>query len=213
MTSKPKRSRRIYYPAGIISLILLPTLCLWYLNRNHAFDKYGVIEVAWCSPPSNNPYIFSIDNLPNKNYTDINLTGNDKDDKLKFNYAQLQIRELVKSQDTSTGVHVHFSDYSKYWTLIRAFDICKIENAKIYINYENDMWILNPKSENPNEKKQKSFACGLSMDNVIVVKSDEQIELERKEFITDTAKTYFASGLLFIFMTWQTIKRLYSCAE
>lgn len=197
-------------------MILLPTLCIWYLDKHRAFDKFGVIEIMWWSPNlhRDNPDFFPKESHPNKNYTDINLTGNDQDDKMKLDYAQLLIRELVLSQDTSKGVHFRFSDKSKYWTLIKAIDICKIEKAKVYIPYENDIWVLNPKPDNPSEVKPKTVVCGTSLlSNCIpYVKSDKEIEEERKDkikFITDTAKIYFVSGLLFVTMTLLTIKRIY----
>ncbi len=211
-----RHSRRFYYPTGIISLIFLPLLCIWWLDKNQAFKKYAVIDIAWWSPSlhENNPEFYPKESHPNKIYTDINLTGDDKDDKTRLDYAQLQIRELVKSLDTATGVHFHFSDKSKYWTLIRALDICKTEKAKVYIPYENDIWVLNQKPDNPNEEKQKNFVIDLIlMDDVIVVKSDKQIEAEKKErikYITDTVKTYFVSLLLFVAMTLLTIKRIFT---
>jgi hypothetical protein len=215
MTTLKRNSRRFYYPTGIISLISLPLLCIWWLDKNQAFKKYAVIDIMWWSPSlhTDNPEFYPKESHPIKNYTDINLTGNDKDDKTRLDYAQLIIRELIKSQDTATGVHFHFSDKSKYWTLIKALDICKIEKAKVYIPYENDIWVLNPKPDNPNEEKPKTFVCGgILMDDVIVVKSDKQIEEERKEtikHITDTVKTYFVSLLLFVAMTLLTIRRIF----
>lgn len=91
MTKRTKNN--IYYPRGVISLILLPMLCIWKLNKYHAFDNYGIIEVTYWSPSfhKKKPIIFPKESHPERDYTIINLTRNDNEDNIKLDYAQLLI--------------------------------------------------------------------------------------------------------------------------
>lgn len=146
MANKTRNTIRPYYSVGITGLVLLLLPCIWYFQKQHAPKEYRAVKLAWWSPDlhDDNPDLFPKEDHPDKKYTTIHLTGNNHTDKIKLDYTQLLIRELVASQDTSIGIHFHFSDESKHWTLIRAIDICRIEKARIYIPYENDMWVVNP---------------------------------------------------------------------
>lgn len=150
MVRKQLYRQRIYYPVGLISIILLPTFFIWYLNRNIAFENLRTLEIVWWSPNLhiNNSFLFPKESHPERNYTEVNITGIDYEDKIELIKAQILIRELISSKSTSTGVHFHFEDESKYWTLIKVLDICKIEKATFYIPYENDIWVMNPAFEN-----------------------------------------------------------------
>ena len=201
MTIKSINKYRLYYP-GLISLILLPILCIYYFYQNHAFDKLNAMQVV-C------PTLGDMDSIfwrPNINYINITLTGNDQDDKEKLGQAQLQIRKLVVSEDTTTGIHIHFGDESKYWTLVRILDLCSIENAEHYGLYENDFWIINAR------KKYSSLPTGQAMCATIThqIENNGQIieeKLTTIEFIKDFVRTYFPSALLFLLMIYQTHKQ------
>lgn len=127
---------------------MLPVFCIYYFYQNHAFDKLSAMQIVSPTLDDMNSYVW----LPDINYIDITLTGNDKDDKVKLAYTQLQVRQLIASKDTTLGIHIHFSDSSKYWTVIEAFDLCRIENVKAYALYENDFWIINPRSSSNNKR-------------------------------------------------------------
>ena len=100
---------------------------------------------------------------PSRTFVDINLTGSDDEDKIKLDFAQLEIRELIKSYDTIKGVHFHFNNQTKYKSLVRAINICEVENAEQYITKGNDIWVLNTY---PSEAVKERFS-GLS--NCIVL--------------------------------------------
>ena len=214
MKVNPKSQRLIYYSAGSISLIFLPIICFWYLHKNNAFDKFVSLEITWWAPrlSIDNPQIYPKESHPDKLYTEISLTGNTNEDSKKLEYAKVKIKELVISGDTLTGVHFHFSDNSKYWTLIKAIDMCYTENATYFIPYGNDLWVSNPKPAKPNNFTYENFCGGSWNDDVVAIKSKEEIANEREEKVSkikEVAKTYFPSGILFIIMTALTIKRIY----
>lgn len=214
MKNTIKRSRIFFYPTGLISLIVLPILCIWMLNKHHAFDTPRILEITYWNPNlyQKNPSVYAKESHPTKKYTTINLTGHEKNDSISLNYAQLQIRALVKSADTTHGVHFHFGEQSKFWTYIKALDLCELEMAKIYIPYQSDIWVLNPIPENSDKPFPPLLECGTSylMNCLLVEKSDAELSVEneaRWRFIIDTVKTYFISGILFILMLFFTTKR------
>ena len=147
-----KTKRRIYYLPGMISLVLLPLICIWYINPGKWFQHHGVLEVVMPDPPTrdSDKILYSISSLPKRNYHNINLTGEEFGDKVKLNNAQFELRRLLQEKDTINGLHIIFGNKTKYWEMVKAIDICKIENVQAYMLYRNDFWALNLSSK---EKK------------------------------------------------------------
>jgi len=140
---------RIYLP-GIISLIALPMLCIWYFMLHHSFTRQTVMQVAFPDRFEKLPARFDLPHI--ERFVVINL-DNDKEDKIKLDSGQLRVRELILSQDSTWGVKFHFSDYSKYWEFIRVLDICKIERACCFRFDHDDLIVINrpPRPKPANE--------------------------------------------------------------
>ena len=207
-----RHRKRLFYTAGLISLILLPTLCIFYLYKHKAFEKQRVIEVNWWTEEwgkrSMEEYSFKI--YPKRNFIEINITGNDLENKVKLDFARLQIRKLISTQDTTQGVHFHFNEHSKFWTFIRAIDICIIEKAKMFVLKDNDLWIfiLAPRPKPKAEEIKAIMVCGNGRMNYIIQKSQEEVAKEKIIYVYGLAKQFWLSVLLFILMTILTIKKL-----
>ena len=208
-----RHRQRLFYSTGLISLILLPILCIFYLNKHKAFEKQRVVEVNWWTEEwakrSMEEYPYEI--YPKRNFIDINITGNDLENKIKLDFARLQIRKLISSQDTTKGVHFHFDEHSKFWTLIRAIDICKIEKAKMFVLKDNDLWIFifEPRPKPIVEEIKEIMYCGNGRMNYIVEKSQVEVTNEKINYVYGIAKQFWLSLLLFILMTILTIKKLF----
>jgi hypothetical protein len=204
LTQTDRKRKWLFYTPGLVSLIFFPMLCFFYFNNHHVFD-IRVREVVFCNPElyKSNPDIY-VENYPKREYVDINLTGDDREDKIKLNYAQLKIRELVLSKDSIKGVHFHFDDKAKYWTLIRAFDICEIENEKNYLPYQNDIWVTQEDFCRTPITEFYGWVCGTIDPYNEMIRRREKINI-----IINTAKEFWVSGFLFIFMTILTIIKLW----
>jgi hypothetical protein len=204
--------KRFFYPAGLISLILLPTICIFYFYKHKAFEKLRVIEINWWTEEwgkrSMDEYSFEV--YPKRKYIDINITGNDLENKIKLDFARLQIRKLVSTKDTTKGVHFHFDEQSKFWTFISAINICKIEKAKMFVPKDNDLWIyiFAPRPKPKAEEIKPIMLCGNGRMNFILEKSKEEVAKEKINYIHGLAKQFWLSGLLFILMAILTIKKL-----
>jgi hypothetical protein len=210
----PYRPRipKIYYPAGLISLIFLPLLCLWHLQDQKAFEELRMISVWWWSPDMYGAESapFYPENHPDIHYQEIRLSGNETADRLALESSRLSIRQLATSGDTLNGVHFHFDAQAKYWTLIKAFEICKTEKARIFIPDDNDLWVYNLPPAKPSVADTFPimgccvvYSCGNSYQQ-----SDADITNARNEAILGmftNIQTYGVSILLFtglVFLTF-----------
>ncbi len=199
-----KNSRRnLYYPIGLISLILLPITCFWYLNDIRAFKKERILTIVmsnkYWEEITFKEYGFRIH--PKRDYIEINLTGIEKDDNKRLDFAELEIREFVKTQDTIKGIRFHFNDSAKYWTLIRAIDICIYEGANIFNLNDNDMWVFNmPKPKQTDIILHDCLLCG----DVVQVKPKTNILLEASNNIYQFLKDNTKILILFLIFTVTT---------
>jgi hypothetical protein len=80
--------------------------------------------------------------LPWRNYLDIRLNGNEKEDKIKLDFFRLRIRDMIKYNDTVNGTHLLFVDSAKYGTFVQSLNICKKEGLMRYAPFENNLWVL-----------------------------------------------------------------------
>lgn len=198
-----KNSRSyIFFPIGLISLILLPIICIWYLNKINAFKEERCLTIAvsnkFWEELSLKEYGFRI--YPKRNYIEIDLTGNENDDNIRLNFAELEIRQFVKIQDTINGIRFHFDDTAKYWTLIRAIDICNSEGANIYNFYGNDMWVFNlPKPKQTGIAIEPMF-CGLMQ-----IKPKPNMLLDTSRCIQQFIKENLKGLILYLIFSATTI--------
>ncbi len=140
---QPRIRKRIFYVPGLISLVLLPVFCYCYIYRLKPRTNLKTMVVA---VPENAERLARFGKsdfwvCPKRDYEDLNITGDNIDDRIKLRYGQLEIQQIFAQKDTTKGVHFHFGDKSKYWALVRALDICKREKAQFYMLKDNDLWV------------------------------------------------------------------------
>lgn len=130
----------------IINLAILVSifLLLYFIETGFKGNqKQGVLVTYWPNPKNykDHPEIWG-ELPPKRNYLDIKLTGDDSEDKIKLKFAQLQIRQILREKDSLAGIHFMFGKNAKYWTFIKAIDVCKIEKAPTYIPHNNNLWLF-----------------------------------------------------------------------
>jgi hypothetical protein len=91
------------------------------------------------------------------NFTEFELTANDSTNKVKLDQAQNQIRSLVQSKDTTTGIHVRLADQTPFNDFIQVLNICKIEKVAVFLPYKKDIWIMN---QNTSKSESELVLCG-----------------------------------------------------
>lgn len=142
-----KKSKRIYYVPGIISLIGLPILCCTYLYFCNIKDE-RVLEVTIASKYEKKYENLSFDTTflsrpsTKRKYIDIELNGNQKDNEVKTDFFRVLTREMYKNKDTIHGVHIIFGDGSKYGSFVKVLNNFRIDSIAVYCPFENHIWAL-----------------------------------------------------------------------
>lgn len=167
------KRRKIYYVPGMISLILLPILCVLYLNEHKNIQR--CIEVTYASKYDPNHVTpikldTSILSQPSiiRHYHNFYLTGDLKFDSIQELKFRFNAKQIIETNDTLNGIHVIFGDNINYNSYVKTIDFfyrnMKTYNAtKTFYNYntdlllfENHIWFLNKRHQKP---KKLDFEC------------------------------------------------------
>jgi hypothetical protein len=201
--------RKIFYPAGLISLVLFPALCIWHLNNQGLFKKIGAIDAAYFNHDENYEYSNSKSFkkiIASRNYLDIEFTGNKNDDKILLQFAKIKIKWLINSKDTVNGIHFKFTEKAKYWNFVEAIDICQIKNQYPIMD-GNSIWISYHKPFI--EETMPSFICGTQVNRIIRnMKARESAIFEQQ--LEKEVKYLAPSLILFSLMAISSFKKLKS---
>jgi hypothetical protein len=140
--------KKIYYVPGMISLIVLPILCYYYLGPKIIDERCIELVVAGRYIPHHNEdsprfdTSFLSQSGSKRNYFNIILNGNTSEQNNKLKLFHQKIKELIKQNDTINGVHLLFVDSVKYAVFVQALDICLSEYKSRVAVYENNLWVL-----------------------------------------------------------------------
>lgn len=164
---KEKREK-LYYVPGIISLTILPFLFVYFADKEIRARTLGVIPivVADTSLPKRFPDVFKDYEStfpPKRNYVNIAFTGNEMTDKVKLDFSQVNINEILASNDSTNGLHFHFGESSRYWAFVKAIDILKTEGANTYMPLDNDLWFYHF----PPDTTVENWVCGTTYGTVV----------------------------------------------
>jgi len=124
--NRPKFSK-IYFP-GLISLVFLPLMCIWYLVSHNEFQEYRAMDIIWMPKKQLNSWVsrhgkkFDVETF--RNYSLININGNGSDDAKAFSRLESSFNQLAAKNDTINGIKLSFGDHASYGELIRALDFC-----------------------------------------------------------------------------------------
>ncbi|TCC94437.1 hypothetical protein EZ428_06600 [Pedobacter frigiditerrae] len=199
---------KIFYPAGLISLTLLPILCIWNLNNQKAFEKIGALEVAYFYHNELEEYsnLQSFKELiSSRNYTDIEFSGNEKGDNIILEYAKEKITALIKFKDTINGVHFKFTEKAKYWNFVKAVDICQQKNQYPIMD-GNNIWFsyYAPFIE---EKNDSVWICGTNeAARIFVVKAERLAEFD--EYLSKKINCFILPLLVFLLMCFFSFRKI-----
>lgn len=202
-----KHKKKVYYSAGLISIVLLPILCISYLIKNDAFVHYGTLNLQiWDGKEENIGTKGTTQYLNSKKYTVFNLTGNAVSDEAKLKIAQKEVRRIITSKDSIKGIKFHFEEKSEYWAFIRVLDILAIEKARFYVPYKDDIWFANEKLRKEDKNTieiERYFVCSLETDP-----TEDQNKINWNA-IEETAKKYFLPIVAYVLMVFLTARKIY----
>jgi hypothetical protein len=149
-----RRARKLFYPAGIISLSILPLLCVgvFYQTELHRRSQHVLEVTYWDEGTPETPAPKSA----NHRFMKINLTGS-ADDVAKLEFFQATVRELVTKKDSTTEIEVVLNSGARYASLVRLYDICERERAQRYFHLRDKFWVF---SLAPSLIERPYFRCG-----------------------------------------------------
>jgi hypothetical protein len=154
--------QKIKYSAGLISLALLPILCLCWIYKYEVSKVKHAVDIVFWSPEAKEtvPEDYWPETLAKKKTTIIDLTGNNSNDKISLQYAQVLLSNWKANKDDTQVIKFHFGNKAKYWTFVEAINVCKAVKLNSYLPYKNNMyayWDYHPKSV---QKPVYRFFCG-----------------------------------------------------
>jgi hypothetical protein len=77
-----------------------------------------------------------------RNYKSFKLNPNTDKNEIIFRQIQMNVRNIIRSNDSKNGIHVKLGKETKYEDVIRVLDICVIEKAPTYVFKDYDIWIM-----------------------------------------------------------------------
>lgn len=129
-----RRTPKLFYASGLLSLILLPLLCMQYFLYRHAPSESQYILELVVSEESKSPE--RLKGISN-NCQQFVLNG-DTNDAMKLNDARLIVREPKNLKQLAFV----FTNRAKYSSLVKLVEICLLEKVPAYRLYQNTFWIF-----------------------------------------------------------------------
>lgn len=167
----PKHKKQFYIP-GIISMTILPFIFISFANKKIQ-KKPPILTRVYFANKNFGRYFSAMTEKsddafpPKRKYIEINLSGNDKADQIKLDFAQIRVRKLLTQKDYDNGIHFRFGDSAGYWTFVKAICILHFEKAKTFAPIDNDLWFYQlPPDTTPTINATQLFHGGLVNDVV-----------------------------------------------
>ncbi len=158
-----RNKQRIFYPAGIISLICLPLLGIHHLQQKGAFVQKTAIEVAiydsfgrGCTNINPYPREIKQDIL----FIDYLFNSNDQSSSVLLNNSKAEIALLSKELNPKKGIHFKVDGDAKFGTLITIWNACKTSKLNNIWAIKNDIWAFYDPRGNWNIYKLPKMPCG-----------------------------------------------------
>jgi hypothetical protein len=144
----------------MISLILLPVLCIWVLKKQDYVERCMPINMPSIYHPNlpKNAKVFDIQSIleVKRNYIHFELNGNRVDDKGTLSSFRNKLLKIVEVEDTITGLHIDIRENVKYGSIIELLDICKQDTfAAAYLLQDNELWYFHGKKVSDREKEER----------------------------------------------------------
>lgn len=170
----------IWYSPGMISLLLLPVLCLYSLKRAGCFEKQNIIPVFCITKefyelPRNGNIVFI--RPPDRRNLEIVLDSDERHVKTRLDDAQRYADQIFTEKDTLNGILFRFAKGAKYWMFVRALDICKTAKMQHFVTMENSVQAYYEAPVMVNSFHLPIHFCDVIVDN----RSCKQAEIKARE--------------------------------
>lgn len=182
----------------MISLLLLPVLCLWYFYNQKSFVEEKGMDLGLPDKVSYAQLKKDFPILNQRNYEEFALNGSLETDKNNLAKFQKTLRHFNAVKDTVNGLKLQFGKKMNYEVFIRVLDILTIENTPTYVIWNNELLVVNgaPSDIEKERKrreakygKQTQMKCGTQdvINRQIALQLENQKAMEKEEL----QKTFF----------------------
>lgn len=120
----------------MISLVLIPVLCLYHINSKDCLKQYVSIDIQLSDSfmvPDTSDFHKLIPIHPKRNIEKYYFDGNKKNDKTKLKHLQKRISKFVAEKDSLNSIKIFFGEKMNYETYINILDIVFIEKVNEYV--------------------------------------------------------------------------------
>lgn len=131
--------KKLYYVPGLISLVLLPLLLVYFGKKEIQRLDVRAIEINFWHPSSSSYWHF-----PERNYRQVILTGNVSKDSIALENAKKFIKKLYTSEDTLNGIQFILQDSASYGSFVGLINYFKKEDIRNVLPYGNNLWVSYP---------------------------------------------------------------------
>ena len=166
--------KRLTYIPGIWSLALLLPLCVWYLYRQGVWKQERCIAMTFPVPAEQRkddpfpPYRTTRD--ARTAWAEFTINDQEVDADPQLLTFRDSLRELESREDTTRGIHVRFGPETRYATIIRAIDICRVTVRSWELD-DHDLWTLHYAPPKPVKDPHRLpiIGCGTSYLGMCVI--------------------------------------------
>lgn len=200
-----KPHKKLYYTSGLISLLLLPILCVLYVQKQGAFNPIFSIEYKEIFDYGD--VFLRIEKL--KRYKTYCLSGDEVSDRKILKVVHEKMQELVAKKDEKNGVIVKFSNKSTFSSFIEILNICYKENIQLYEFYNDEFKLYYSPfkyDELVAPKEEGSFEiCGTGW---LLIGTDTSFLQKLKAIPIGRAVLYILLSTLFLILCGVEFKKL-----
>ena len=172
----------------MISLLLLPVLCLWHFYSQKSFEIERAMDLGLPNKVTDAQLVKDYPLLTKRNYKEFIFNGSLDSDKEDLTEFQDSLRHFNTIKDTINGIKLHFGKRMNYEVFIRVLDILTNENTPTYMPYKNELIIINgAPSDIEKERKKREARYGkpsvMSCGNPAIEARQRAFEEEQQRLI------------------------------
>ena len=214
--------KKRYYIPGIISIVLLPILGIWYMNKHNYLQKLSAHSFTYVDFEEAKRFneglkeeevddIFFTNKSVKRIYEEVTL-NHDKNDAKKFEYIDQFVNNVVQTRDTINGLQIHFGENATYNEFIEVLNIFDKRKAKLYTLNDKTMYFID---WNPVEDENVIPFDGTIWANDLINDPEKMFDFKKvfndiKNQFQQNKIIYSAYGILFlvgIFYTFRNSKK------
>lgn len=146
MITPRRHKRKLYYPIGLISLVILPLLFISYVKKDPNAQIQKLIDIS-IVPQEYKEYLeywkkdYDIDIPPDGHWNIFAFTNNEYNNSLTFKNLCYAVKLFNDCRDTVSGIEIKLNRKMPYNRFIQIIDMLGVENINLYFIINSDIWV------------------------------------------------------------------------